>query len=203
MRRADSWCGRSEEAGSAEEKFIFLWIAFNAAYGAATMLPELDDRPRERQRFKDFLEEIVKRDNEEKLEEILWRTFDGPIRVLLGNQYIFAPFWAAVQYLPQGEDWEKKFRDSNRSVFKAIERGNVHRVLTEVFQRLYTLRNQILHGGVTFSAGWGRDQVRDGSRIMASLVPVILEIMRTDIDGNPDSDVWGRVAYPRVNYDRE
>ena len=28
MRRADSWCKRSETATSDTEKFIFLWIAF-------------------------------------------------------------------------------------------------------------------------------------------------------------------------------
>ena len=47
MRRADSWLGRSEKSASGREKartfeeetgldcerFIFLWIAFNAAYG--------------------------------------------------------------------------------------------------------------------------------------------------------------------------
>ena len=34
MRRAKSWHERSEEATSDGERFIFLWIAFNAAYGS-------------------------------------------------------------------------------------------------------------------------------------------------------------------------
>lgn len=38
---------------------------------------------------------------------------------------------------------------------------------------------------------------------MECLVPVILEIMRADIEANPDSDVWGLIAYPRINYDQE
>ena len=29
----------------------------------------------------------------------------------------------------------------------------------------------------------------------------ILEIMQDDIGKNPDSDVWGRLAYPRVGDD--
>ena len=65
--------------------------------------------------------------------------------------------------------------------------------------RLCTLRNQIIHGGATFATGWGQDQVRDGSRIMESLVPSILKIMRADIKRNPNSRVWGSVAFPRVN----
>lgn len=33
MRRAKSWHEQSKIAKSDEERFIFLWIAFNAAYG--------------------------------------------------------------------------------------------------------------------------------------------------------------------------
>ena len=61
------------------------------------------------------------------------------------------------------------------------------------------MRNQIFHGGATFATGWGPAQVRDGSRIMASLVPVIVDIMEADIESNPDSGTWGKVAYPRIN----
>ena len=67
------------------------------------------------------------------------------------------------------------------------------RGILEVFWRLYQLRSQVFHGGVTFAKGWYRTQLRDGSRIMADTVPVILDVM----DENPGSD-WGRVAYPRV-----
>ena len=34
LRRADSWLAHSRKVTSADEKFIFLWIAFNAAYGS-------------------------------------------------------------------------------------------------------------------------------------------------------------------------
>ena len=36
---------------------------------------------------------------------------------------------------------------------------------------------------------------------MEALVPVILDIMRVDIEMNPESDVWGLIAYPRTNYE--
>ena len=38
---------------------------------------------------------------------------------------------------------------------------------------------------------------------MAFLVPAILDIMQADIECNPDSEVWGRVAYPRINAEPE
>ncbi len=199
IRRAESWRKGSEGAApDSEEKFIFLWIAFNAAYGAENV--SLDA---EADKFRDFLERILHRDENGRIEEILWTTFSGPIRVLLTNKYVFLPFWKAVQGLPAGADWQERFDRSNGRIERYISRGNTrkntHRVLFELFLRLYTLRNQILHGGVTFKTGWGRDQIRDCSRIMASLVPAILEIMRADIDRNPDTEDWGRVAYPRTN----
>ena len=43
----------------------------------------------------------------------------------------------------------------------------------------------------------------DPRRQPASLVPAILDIMQADIDRNPDSEFWGRVAYPRINAEPE
>ena len=34
---------------------------------------------------------------------------------------------------------------------------------------------------------------------MASLVPAIVEIVQQAIDDDPASELWGRVAYPRIN----
>ena len=41
MRRAYTWLGRSERTGTEDiERFVFLWIAFNAAYGDESALRE-------------------------------------------------------------------------------------------------------------------------------------------------------------------
>ena len=51
-------------ATSDAERFIFLWIAFNAAYGKEVMTLDVGDRPRERENFESFLRQIVSRDGE-------------------------------------------------------------------------------------------------------------------------------------------
>ena len=203
LRRADSWLSRSEEATSDAEKFIFLWISFNAAYGADVTAAYVEESPRERGKFGAFLQNIIERDEDGLLEEILWDRILPLIRRLLDNQYVFKPFWDAVSGSPGAERWEDQFRKANTRVSDARRYRDVRGVLREVFLRLYTLRNQLFHGGATYAAGWGGDQVRDGARIMEALVPVILEIMRVDIETNPDSGVWGSIAYPRINYERE
>ena len=218
MRRAESWLARANRAASEGEKadddtddigfacerFMFLWISFNAAYGYEVIEDETRASHRkENEKFTKFFYEIVRRDRGGIIRNILWKKYSGPVRVLLRNKYVFKPFWESVREAPGGRGWKQQFEKEKQQANNALANGNVDRVLEIVFRRLYVLRNQIFHGGTTFAEGWGRDQVRDGSRIMAALVPTILDIMRTDIATNPDTDAWGKVAYPRINESRE
>ena len=218
MRRAESWLARANRAASEGEKadddtddigfacerFMFLWISFNAAYGYEVIEDETRASHRkENEKFTKFFYEIVRRDRGGIIRNILWKKYSGPVRVLLRNKYVFKPFWESVREAPGGRGWKQQFEKEKQQANNALANGNVDRVLEIVFRRLYVLRNQIFHGGTTFAEGWGRDQVRDGSRIMAALVPTILDIMRADIATNPDTDAWGKGAYPRINESRE
>lgn len=71
--------------------------------------------------------------------------------------------------------------------------GNSARVLSFVFDRLYVLRNQLVHGGSTWNSGVNRAQVRDGAAILAFLLPVFVDLMMD----NPGKD-WGKPFYPVV-----
>ncbi len=199
MRRARSWLAQSENVESDEEKFICLWIAFNAAYGGEST--GKDEIP-ETKRFTDFLSEIIKRDEHKEIEKIIWGTFSGPVRILLDNRYVFAPFWEFVREPSMDNNWRKQFESNRDNARKNLGKRNVYGVSSEVFRRLYQLRNQVFHGGVTFEKGWGRTQLRDGNHIMEAIVPIILKIMEDNIDENPNSEVWGKIAYPRVGASR-
>jgi hypothetical protein len=75
-----------------------------------------------------------------------------------------------------------------------VETVDTVRVLTLVFDRLYVLRNQLVHGGSTWNSIVNRDQVRDGAAILSFLVPVFTDVMME----NPDEE-WGRPFYPVVD----
>ena len=208
MRRARSWLARSRQEGTEEvERFVFLWIAFNAAYGDEAALQDFVEQAEARQseshRFKRFLLAIVRNDGDRTIYNIVWQQYSGPIRVLLDNRYVFRPFWSSVWGVDKDESWERRFERDKREVNRSLVNRDTFTILTRVFDRLYTLRNQIFHGGATWPADFGRDQIRDGSRIMAALVPAILDIMQADIGQNPDSELWGKVAYPRINPEPE
>ncbi|MCY4149914.1 MAG: HEPN domain-containing protein [Gammaproteobacteria bacterium] len=208
MRRAHAWVERSENKGTEDiERFMFLWVAFNAAYGDESALRDFVDNPdkkkSESDRFLRFLRSIVEQDESGSLQRIVWKEFSGPIRVLLNNHYVFLPFWKSVWESRPNNDWKQRFGNEKNRVQKALSNQDTFTVLSIVFHRLYVLRNQIFHGGATWPSGFGRDQIRDGSRIMASLIPAIIDIMQRDISRDQDSETWGKVAYPRINAEPE
>ena len=218
LRRANSWLALSEDSDSDDEAFIFLWIAFNAAYGTQFTDPTHDgNAPSEFSKFKDFLMEILKRDSRSTISAILsGKSLAGRVNHLLHNQYVFEPFWRSLraETKEDGASWRDQFERRNAAVAENFRKLNETRrsevevtclqeALVEVFLRLYTLRNQVFHGGATYATGRGRKQVRDGSFIMATLVPVILSIMEDDIKENPSTEVWGEVAYTSITSSSE
>ena len=120
----------------------------------------------------------------------------GPVCRLLENKYVYSEYWRYVRNEPTTFG-PKSFGERAGKVGKDIDWGEFRPALMKVFDGLYTLRNQIVHGGVTYGRGWGRKQLRDGSTIMGLLVPIILSIMHEDIRKNPDTSTWGRIDYPR------
>ena len=115
------------------------------------------------------------------------------IRLLIDNPYVFGPFWDFQRGEIDEADYQARFAASRNAAMAAIGRMETARVLTVVFDRLYTLRNQLVHGGATWNGSINRSQVRDGSRIIAHLVPTVIHLMMN----NPNA-LWGDAAYPVV-----
>jgi hypothetical protein len=191
VHRALSWLDRAErERGDPDARFVFLWVAFNAAYATETHDPEMT----ERRSFQSFLRALVRLDTKGRIGHLVWREYSGSIRVLLGNQYVFADFWRQLNgELPPGE-WESRFRSSRRAAELALAGGNTLQVLGIVLARLYVLRNQLIHGGATWNGKVNRDQVRDCANLLGKLVPVIIEIML-----DHPAHEWGPATYPVVS----
>jgi len=96
--------------GDDDGRFIFLWIAFNAAYAT-----EIDERYRlsEQATFRAFLQKLADLDA------------------------------------------------ANRAAHAALGQRDTVTVLSVVLSRIYTLRNQLMHGGATWNSSVNRDQIRD------------------------------------------
>ena len=192
VHRALSWVKRAEREADddPDAAFIFYWIAFNAAYA--------QDRPRslestERDHFADFFDTILTIDSGHMIYDAIWERFSDSIRVLLNNKFVFQPFWN--HYAGRGyENWEHIFENSKKGVHGALAARDTSAILSTLFDRLYVLRIQLMHGGASWRSSVNRDQVRDGARILAFLVPLFVGLMMS----RPDIQ-WGQPDYPVVN----
>ena len=190
IHRALSWLGRAEkDMADADLRFILLWIGFNAAYADDVRA----DLGSERGAFNAFFTTLVRLDPARRIYNAGWGRFPHEIRVLMDNKFVFAPFWNHQNGVPGHEDWAQRLADSRQAIHGAIGRQDTARILSILFDRLYVLRNQLVHGGATWNSGVNRKQVTDGAAVMGWLLPIIIDIMMD----NPGHD-WGRPFYPVV-----
>lgn len=185
VHRALSWLCRAEQCEDLDGQFIFLWIAFNAAY--ANDLGEY--RSSETSSYQAFNQKIADLDSSQRIYKAIWQAFPNSIRVLLDNPYVFQPYWDWVN--GQNDiDWHTQFTAAKRAAHQALANKNTASVLSIVLNRLYTLRNQLIHGGATFNGSINRDQMRDATNIMKILVPLIIDTMM-----NNPNELWGDACY--------
>lgn len=183
LHRAISWVKCAEDQTNDEDlKFVAFWIAFNACYA--------DNEAHEytlseKKRFKDFIERLVKCDKEERFFKLLWFKFSGPVRLLIDNKYAYKQFWDAQR----GEhiDWERLFKQSKIDSRNYLAHQQVSNLLGLVLDRLYTVRNQLIHGGATYKSKLNRSQVKDAGQILEFLLPIIIDIMITNINEDWES----------------
>ena len=112
---------------------------------------------------------------------------------MLDNKFVFEPFWRALREHDASNRWEEKFVGARKIALTALMSNDTATLLSIVFDRLYVLRNQLIHGGATWNSGVNRAQVKDGVHILLALVPVVIELMLRQ----PEAD-FGEILYPVV-----
>lgn len=188
IHRAISWIKSAEKQDdNLDMKFISLWIALNTCY--AVDLNGISSKP-ERAKLMDFTSSLVLYDRS-RLYNLFWEKFSGPVRMLIENKFVYEKFWE----FNRGEiqDYLTPFNKSISTAHNCLSKENIEGLLEIVLERLYTLRNSIVHGGATYNSKLNRTQLRDASNIMQLLVPIIIDIMIE----NKDHD-WGDIAYPVI-----
>ena len=189
LHRAISWLKRAEqEAGDQDARFIFLWIAFNAAYAH-----ELGLEQTQRDLLRAFLKKLVAADAARTLHKVVFEQYTGPVRLLIDNKYVFEPFWRALRERDASNEWGERFYRDKRAALKAVTGGETVTVLGVIFDRLYVLRNQLVHGGATWNGKVNRQQVQDGANLLGTLLPAILALMLE----HPELD-YGDISYPVI-----
>ena len=188
--RALSWLQRAEqETNDDDVRFILLWIGFNAAYAADLRTYQQGERVV----FADYFRALIDLDAEGRIQALIWDRFSREIGLLLENKYVFAPFWSHHNGVTGYDDWERRLAESQAVSRRALARRDTCTVLSVVFDRLYVLRNQLMHGGATWNSRVNRDQVHDGADVLGWLLPVFIDIML-----DHDQRDWGPPYYPNL-----
>jgi hypothetical protein len=187
--RALSWLQRAELADDLDGRFIFLWIAFNAAYAG-----EIHEAgvPSEQTPFRAFLLGLCEIDRTaRRLETLVWNELAGSVRALLDNPHLFQGFWDARRGTIGEDEWKRHLELGRQAAREALASGDTARLLGVLFDRLYALRNQLVRGGAAWGGSANRPELRDCTKLMGKLVPLVIELM---MDA-PDT-AWGDVGYP-------
>lgn len=188
LHRAISWLKSAEkQEGNLDMKFISLWISFNACY--AVDINGLNSKP-EKAKLREFTSSLVQFDKT-RLYNLFWEKFSGPVKVLIENKFVFEKFWEYTR--GESIDYEEAFNKSIIHASNCLSKQYIEGLIEVVLERLYTLRNQLIHGGATYNSKLNRSQLRDACNIMQLLVPIIIDIMLE----NGEHD-WGEIAYPVV-----
>lgn len=190
VHRALSWLNRAEQEEDPDSRFIFLWIAFNAAYAT-----EIDERQtlNEQHTFNEFMRKLWALDQSQRLDGLVWDAYPKAIRVLLDNQYVFPAFWDFHKGRLTETQWKKSFAGAKKVAHTSLAKQDTPKVLSIVFSRVYTLRNQLIHGGATWNGKVNRNQIRDCVAILGELVPEVIQIMMD----HPNA-LWGDASYPVI-----
>lgn len=190
IHRTLSWLKKANEEENLDFKFISLWIAFNAAYA-----DELKEDLGDRNAFQAFLKHLCNLDRDFLLYDIIWDKYQDSVLALLDTPYTFQPFWEYHNGDLSKNDWRKMFTlAKNKAKFAFNDRETIP-VLDVIFRHLYTLRNQLLHGGATYESSANRKQLQDACDLLSHFVPAIVQIMLN----NPNDEYWGKPYYPYVN----
>ena len=180
IHRAIRWLKRAEkESDDPDAAFIFYWIAFNAMY--AEYLPTARAQW-ESESFRAFFEKITRVDERNTIRDRVFDNLKDTILSLTGNPYVFRPYWNHYHKVEDSGGshygyWVDALEESKKSVKLRLAVGHTADVLETLFDRLYVLRNQLIHGGATWNSSVNRQQVEDGAMVMSFLVPAVIDLL--------------------------
>jgi hypothetical protein len=183
--RGMSWLQCSELAEDVDTRYMLLWVAFNATYGAqASQFGPRGDR----EAWNLFLSTLDTHDRRDQLGAIL-REHQTMMLDLIDNQFLFGAYW------DDQPDWEEKFTQMRQAALNHMNQGITVRLLRDLFERLYVLRNQLFHGQATWCSKTNRSSIEPAMLLLSHLLPAILSIM---LDAGPEID-WGAICYPPID----
>jgi hypothetical protein len=185
MHRAISWLFACENGENVDLSFLSAWIGFNACYS----VPPENAGETENARMWKFLQEVIEQDDHRLIASYIFEEQIGLIDSLMSIQYLFKQFWISIHV--QEEGWDAEYEIQNTRLLIDRDQRNTLSHCNAIVQRVYVLRNQVIHGGATFESSMNREQMNICNQFMHGLLLRIINVMMK----KPLYD-WGSTNYP-------
>lgn len=188
------------------EQFIFYWIAFNCLYGRSPYDTRMVDERRTKQKGSEGadpeLESFIK--NVKTMTHHDWekRTLNGAItrcgdigKTVILDYFLDHRYWEKKLYL---DDVKQKCKEEWEQVKEELAASKNDKFLKYSLRRLKVLRNQIMHGSVTYGGkSKGLESLLPGLELISILVPAFYDLTK---DYGHCIDEWDAAPYPRRLY---
>ena len=172
LHRSLSWLKKAGQLDAdLDLKFSCLWVSFNAIYAQDFVISK------DKKTFRQFLNSLYQADTQHRIDHMIWDKLSRTIEVLLENPYIFQQFWDYQNHKITQEVWKENFNLAKEKVCLFFQNKDTVAVLCTVFNRLYTLRNQLIHGGATYNSAVNRTQMQQSCDILSNLISAFIFIL--------------------------
>lgn len=190
VHRALSWLQKAEkerESKDLDGEFIALWIAFNAAYANDY---DNEIRTGARDTFQQFINRLVTYDQDRELYNVIWTHYPAAIRSFMNNEFVFQPYWDSINGRTDPGAWKEPFEKAKHRANQALAEQEIAVSLSILLDRMYTLRNQLIHGGATYGSSLNRKQLKNATEILGQIIPIMIKLMMKNAH-----DLWAPAIY--------
>ena len=172
IHRSMSWLNKADDlVDDLDLQFLSLWIAFHAIYAK-----ELDIAKDESD-LKAFLQQIFDRDDFHKLHTLIWDRLSQPIKFILDSPFLHQSLWEYQNQKISQHLYKEQVIQEKLQATEAIENKDVVSMLYILIYRLHTLRNQLLHGGLSYQSCINRQLLKSSIRLLLLLLPMFVQIL--------------------------
>jgi hypothetical protein len=196
LHRARSWICAAKALGPNQHhaEFIFLYIAFNALFGRRQYEGSKEEQSKDRQEFIDRVSAMSvhgSRAGDRLLQRALQACQEECGELIL-NYFLRDTYWRKEK---TSRELKAEFIRQRYRAEKEFRKGRWNCQLELVLRRLAVLRNQILHGCVTYgTSSKGLPSLLAGLAVLRQIVPALYELMAK----YGHHVTWPAIPYPRV-----
>lgn len=172
IQRSLSWLKQAiQHHETLDLQFLTAWISLNALCAAE---PETQGQPNH---FSTFLLQLIRQDLDAKISQKVRHDLLPQMQQLCLRADCFEKYWQYKRNKVSQLAWRAYFDAEQQRMQTMFQYQNITEILSNSFQRMLTLQQQMLQGGMSYQSAMHRQQVHAGALILTHLLPIFIQVM--------------------------